>query len=94
MPPYIPTAKAEGFTAAIDKMQRQGKWLIQVDRWYPSSQTCSCCGYKNPEVKDLAVRAWTCPKCGVYHDRDINAKDNIFARGVKDLKAAGVTILP
>lgn len=82
------------FTMVKYKLQRQGKWFIQVDRWYPSSQTCSCCGHKNPEVKDLAVRAWTCPQCGARHDRDENAKDNIFGRGVQELKAAGVTILP
>lgn len=82
------------FTMVKYKLQRQGKWFVQVDRWYPSSQTCSCCGYKNPEVKDLSVRAWACPKCGAYHDRDVNAKDNIFARGVKDLQAAGVAVLP
>lgn len=80
------------FTMVRYKMQRQGKWFIQVDRWYPSSQACSCCGYKNPKVKNLAIRAWTCPHCGAYHDRDVNAKDNIFGQGIRSLEAAGVTI--
>lgn len=82
------------FTMVKYKLQRQGKWFVQVDRWFASSQTCSCCGYKNPEVKDLGVREWTCPHCGARHDRDENAKDNIFGRGLQELKAAGVTILP
>lgn len=60
------------------KMERAGKYFRKVSRWYPSSQTCGCCGYKNADVKDLAVRKWVCPKCGTLHDRDINAQQNIF----------------
>ena len=41
-----------------------GKKLIAVDRWYPSSQTCSECGTVNHEVKDLKIRQWKCPACG------------------------------
>lgn len=74
------------------KMQRQGKLFIQVNRWYPSSQTCSNCGFKNTEVKDLGVRQWTCPNCRHHHDRDVNAKNNIFAEVVRTLTAAGVTV--
>ena len=63
------------------KCEWYGKKLVKVDRFYPSSQLCSECGYRNREVKDLSVRMWTCPECGVIHDRDINAAKNILAEG-------------
>ena len=59
-----------------------GKIVSKIDRFYPSSQTCSCCGCVNPETKDLSVREWTCPDCGVTHDRDINAAKNILKQGL------------
>ena len=61
--------------------------LVQVGRFYASSQTCSVCGEKNSQVKDLDVRAWTCPHCGAHHDRDKNAAINIL-RKAKDILAA------
>lgn len=66
------------FTVMLSyKMAERGKHLQKVDRWYPSSQTCSCCGCVDPEVKDLKIRRWTCPHCGAVHDRDQNAAVNI-----------------
>ena len=62
---------------------RMGTTIIQIDRFYPSSQLCSECGEKNPETKDLSVREWRCPKCGVYHDRDTNAAKNILKEGTR-----------
>ena len=56
--------------------------LVKVDKWYASSQTCSSCGFVNSEVKNLAIRTWTCPKCGEVHDRDLNASRNILRTGL------------
>ena len=59
-----------------------GNKLVKVPTMYPSSQTCSCCGYKNPLVKNLAVRKWKCPNCHAKHDRDTNASINILNKGL------------
>ena len=65
------------------KSYEYGCDIIKVPMFYPSSQTCSCCGYKNPTVKKLFVRDWTCPKCGTHHDRDHNAAANILAKALE-----------
>lgn len=65
------------------KSNKYGKKYIQIDSYYPSSQICSKCGYKNKEVKKLSVRSWVCPKCGSNHDRDYNASYNILFEGLK-----------
>ena len=75
------------------KMERAGKYFRKISRWYPSSQTCGCCGYKNTDVKDLGVRKWICPKCGTWHDRDINAQQNIYKIGAKILQDEGIQIV-
>ena len=60
-----------------------GNDIVRVPTMYPSSQTCSCCGYKNPKVKNLAIRKWECPECHTEHDRDRNASINILNKGLE-----------
>ncbi len=62
------------------KCARYGRQLVVIDRWYPSSKTCSACGYLLAELS-LGTRHWTCPSCGTRHDRDVNAAKNIMAAG-------------
>ena len=68
------------------KLSDRGKCLVRVDKWFPSSQLCHCCGTINPLVKKLDVRKWICPVCGETHDRDINAAKNILAEGMRIYK--------
>ena len=60
-----------------------GKKVIEINKYYPSSQVCNRCECKNEEVKDLSVRKWICPRCGFEHDRDINASVNVMFEGLK-----------
>ena len=69
------------------KLSDKGGMLIRIDKWYPSSQTCSCCGTVNPAIKDLTIRTWICPACGALHDRDRNAAVNILREGLASLSA-------
>lgn len=91
-------AKSEHDTAwgiFLNRLQYKADWygrtIIRVGRWFPSSQLCSVCNYRNPLVKDLTVRSWTCPQCGTSHDRDFNAAINILTEG-KRLIAAGTAV--
>ena len=68
------------------KLSDRGKCLVRVDKWFPSSQLCHCCGTINPLAKKLDVRKWTCPACGETHDRDINAAKNILTEGMRIYK--------
>ena len=63
------------------KCERYGRRLVVVDRWYPSSKTCSACGHRFADLS-LSTRYWRCPSCGTRHDRDINAAQNILAAGL------------
>jgi putative transposase len=62
------------------KSKWYGRDLVEIDRYYPSSKLCSCCGYKNTELT-LNDRTWKCPECGLVHDRDYNAATNIKKEG-------------
>lgn len=62
------------------KAERAGRTLVVIDRWYPSSKTCSACGHLLA-VLSLSTRHWTCPTCRTRHDRDLNAAKNILAAG-------------
>ena len=59
------------------KAKWYGRTIVVAPTNYASSQLCSICGYKNSDVKNLALRNWTCPVCNTKHDRDINASINL-----------------
>ena len=65
------------------KCKIKGKIYYKINTYYPSSQICSYCGYKNSKLKDLSIREYDCPKCGSHNDRDINASLNIMFEGLK-----------
>ncbi len=73
-----------------EKADSYGKTVVKIDRWFPSSKTCSACGYI-VEKLPLSVREWTCPECGTLHDRDANAAANILAVG-QTVSAHGGTV--
>ncbi|WP_433496527.1 RNA-guided endonuclease InsQ/TnpB family protein [Sphaerimonospora sp. CA-214678] len=63
------------------KAARYGRHLVVIDRWFPSSKTCSACGHLLARLS-LDIRTWQCPACGTRHDRDVNAAKNILAAGL------------
>jgi len=70
------------------QLEYKAKWygrdFVKVDRFFPSSKTCSCCGTIKPHL-DLSERFWTCADCGSEHDRDVNAALNVLAEGTSVL---------
>lgn len=68
------------------KFSDRGKYFIKVDKWFPSSQTCHCCGTVHPEMKDLRIRTMRCD-CGLTMSRDQNAAINIKQEGLRILKS-------
>ncbi|MFD6997011.1 RNA-guided endonuclease InsQ/TnpB family protein [Streptomyces mirabilis] len=74
------------------KCQWYGRQLVVVDQWYPSSKTCSACGYHLGKLL-LNVREWMCPACGTHHDRDVNGAKNLLAVG-QAVTACGAGVRP
>ena len=72
------------------KAEWNGKKVVKIDRYYPSSQTCNVCGYINKHTKDLSIREWECPVCHTHHNRDINAAINILRVGLNHISAGTV----
>ena len=66
--------------------------MILIDRFFPSSKTCSACGYINDDLT-LNDRTWTCPDCGTEHDRDVNAAINIKNEGMRILKEKNIKVI-
>lgn len=65
------------------KAEWYGRKIVKIDKFFPSSQICNCCGHKHAETKDLSVRKWACLQCGAVHDRDVNAAINILNEGLR-----------
>jgi len=87
-----------GINEFIQKLEYKAEWagrsLVYADRYFPSSQLCHVCGFKNSKVKNLKVRTWKCPKCKTRHDRDVNAAQVLLANAKKifpDLNTVGIT---
>jgi putative transposase len=81
------------FVRQLDyKARWYGRTFVRIDRWYPSSKTCSSCQYVL-EALSLDCRCWTCPICGTLHDRDHNAAKNVLAAGLA-VSACGEAVRP
>lgn len=81
------TASSEFVSLLEHKARWYGKVISKINTFYPSSQLCSDCGFRNRQVKSLEIREWTCPKCGEHHDRDVNAAINILNEGLQILSS-------
>lgn len=69
------------------KVEERDGVLVVVDRWYPSSKTCSSCGYVL-DFLELGTRSWQCPRCSEVHDRDVNAATNLKSKAMSSIASA------
>jgi len=85
-----------GWSEFVRQLEYKAEWygrtIVKIDKWYPSSKRCFDCGHMLDSLS-LDVRSWTCPECGVVHDRDINAAKNILAVGLT-VAACGEAVRP
>ncbi len=85
-----------GWSEFIRQLEYKAEWygrtMVKIDKWYPSSKRCFDCGHVLDALQ-LDVREWNCPECGVHHDRDINAAQNILAAGLA-VSACGEAVRP
>src|SRR6266487_4428661 len=86
-----------GWSEFVSQLEYKAAWygrnLVKIDKWYPSSKRCFDCGHLLDSLT-LDVRVWTCPECGVVHDRDVNAAKNIHAVGLTVFEACGEAVRP
>ena len=84
---YFGTDPSEVITGELPSAQAERTCVncgrtVNNGGWYADGRTRSCCGYKNPFVKNLSIREWECPNCHAKHDRDTNASINILNKGL------------
>ena len=76
------------YTMLEYKSNWNDRQFIKIDRFFPSSKTCSSCGWIKQDLT-LSIREWTCESCGEVHDRDVNAAKNILKQGINILSGSG-----
>ncbi len=80
--------QSQGWSNFVRMLEYKSDWygrnLVKIDRWFPSSKTCSKCGWVYTDLS-LNIRSWTCPNCGSFHDRDLNAAINILNEGIRTI---------
>ena len=76
----------------VSKLEQKSQFrncqVVKVNKFFASSQICSCCGFKSPDVQKFHLQNWKCPQCGKEHQRDENAAVNIKAEAIRVLREA------